>query len=122
MVGNVPQTTNVTTLVPGFNMTALHSPVVTNLVGSLANYTGVSDPNGNNNDILFSWVPNTQGYLILYYYNAADAASWLGGTSAGFYDSGGNLNNFAPNVGAGFFIQRLTGQTTTWTNVFNFSN
>lgn len=120
-VGTVPQTTNIYTIIPGYNLVGLTAPVVTNLVGSLANYTGVSDPDGNNNDQLYLWNSITQQYQTLFYWNATDAASFWGG-AAGFYDGGGTFYNVAPNVGQGFFINRVINQTTTWTNIFNFSN
>jgi predicted heme/steroid binding protein len=118
LVGSVLQQTNVVAITPGYQTVALGAPVATSLVLS-NNYVGVSDPNGVNNDVLYSWNVSGQGFLTLQYYNLADAISWWGGTQAGFYDLGGNFVNYTPNAGQPFFIQRVTGDTTYFTNSFN---
>jgi len=118
LIGSVVSQTNVVTISPGYQTVALGAPVATSLVQS-NNYVGVSDPNAVNNDVLYSWNTTSQGFLTLQYFNAADAASWWGGSQAGFYDLGGNFNNYTPAVGQTFFIQRITGVTTSFTNSFS---
>jgi len=75
----------------------------------------VSDPNGNNNTVLYVWNSSVQQYLILQYWNAADAASSLGGTSAGFYDSGGTLQNPSLKPGSAAFLQNVNNSVSNLT-------
>jgi hypothetical protein len=117
LIGAVNSQTNIVAVTPGYQTLALGAPLATSLVLSNG-YAGVSDPNGVNNDVLYSWNSTSQGFLTLQYFNAADASTWWGGTQAGFYDLGGNYNNYTPNVGQTFFIQRITGATTYFTNTF----
>ena len=118
LVGTVKTGTNVVTIATGYQTVALTAPVATSLVLS-NNYVGVSDPTGNNNDVVYAWDTSSQGYLILQYFTADDANTWWGNNVAGFYTLGGTYTDFIPKVGQGFFIQRLTGATTTFTNTFN---
>ena len=119
LVGTVPQTTNVYTIVQGYNLFSLATPISTNLVSELGNFSGTSDPNGINNDEIYLWNATAQQYQTLFYYNAADASSdWNG--PAGFYDGGGNYYPVAPSVGSGFFINHVVAGTEYWTNSFSF--
>jgi len=119
LVGTVPQTTNVYTIGQGYNLFSLAAPVATNLVSTLANFSGASDPNLVNNDQLLLWNSTTQQYQTLYYLSAADAAADSLG-SAGFYDSAGTFYSAAPSVGQAFFINHVVAGTETWTNSFSF--
>jgi len=119
LVGTVPQTTNIYTIKQGYNLFCLASPVVTNLVSTLGNFSGYSDPNGVNNDQVLLWQPATSQYQTLYYFNATDAANDFGG-AAGFYDLGGTYYPVAPAVGSGFFINHVVPGTEYWTNSFSF--
>jgi len=120
LVGTVPQATNIYTIKPGLNFIGLTDPVVTNLCGSLANFSGTSDPNDVNNDQILVWNGAVQAFQTLYYFNAADAAADWGGTSAGFYDQGGTFYPLALPVGSGFFINHVVAGNETWTNSFSF--
>jgi len=116
LVGSVLKSTNVISVTPGYQMVSLPAPVAQPI-----NYTGVSDVNGNNNDTIYSWNSALQGFYTIQYFNASDATNyWGAGSPAGFYDGGGNYTNFTPNAGQGFFILRITGASTTWTNSFTY--
>jgi len=118
LTGSIANQTNIVTIAPGFQTVAYGAPVATSLVLS-NNYVGVSDANGINNDVLYSWVPSMQGFLTLQYYTASDALAWWGVNQVGFYDGNGSPVNYTPNAGQPFFIQRLTGATTYFTNSFS---
>jgi len=120
LVGTVPQTTNVYTIGQGYNLFSLAAPVVTNLVSSLGNFSGVSDPNLSANDQVLFWNPATQQYQNLLYVNSADAATDGLTTGAGFYDGNGTFYPAAPSVGQAFFIYHQANSTETWTNSFSF--
>jgi len=120
LVGTVPQATNIYTIKPGLNFIGLTDPVVTNLCGTLANFTGYSDVNDVNNDQILVWQTSVQAFQTLYYFNAADAATDWGGTAAGFYDNNGTYYPLALPVGSGFFINHVVAGNETWTNSFSF--
>ena len=114
--GAVLKSTNNITIAPGYQMVSQPAPSAQPI-----NYVGVSDVNGNNNDTVYSWDTSAQGFYTIQYFNLGDATNYWGpGSLAGFYDIGGNYTNYSPNVGQGFFILRLTGATTHWTNSFTY--
>jgi hypothetical protein len=120
MVGNVAQGTNIQNFVQGYTLVGSPIPVSTNLVSPVINYTGTSDPNGVNNDVIWLWNPVTSQYGSFQYFKGADADNYFlaSGSVTGFYDTGGNLQNISPNVGTGFFIQHKVAPVNTWTNIF----
>jgi len=120
MTGTVPQATNIYTISQGYNLLSLTDPVVTNLCGSLANFTGTSDVNDVNNDQILLFNPVTAQYQTLFYFNASDAATDWGGTQAGFYDQGGTFYPISQPVASAFFINHIVAGTETWTNTFSF--
>ena len=119
VVGTVPQGTNILSIKQGFNMLSIVEPVSTNLESSIVGFPGTSDPNGNNNDVLYKW--NGGGYGVFQYYIGADADYnyGLSGSVNGFYDSNGNLINSTPSVGQSFFIYHIVPATVLWTNTFS---
>jgi len=117
VAGNVPQGTNVLTLNQGFSLVGAPVPLSTNLTSSALGFVGNSDVDGANNDVIWLWNPVTQQYTTYQYFSANDANTDFGNPTAGFWDAGsGTLQNVSPNVGTGFFIQRLIPGSTIWTN------
>jgi len=121
LVGTVPQGTNVINLNQGYTLVGSPVPVSTNIASSVIGFAGNSDVNGINNDVILLWNPVTSQYSSFQYFNQADAVTDFGpGSQAGFWDAGASAyQNIAPNVGSGFFIQRVVPGTTVWTNVFS---
>jgi hypothetical protein len=122
MTGTVPQTTNVYSIVAGFNLLGLATPISTNLTSALANFTGESDANAVLNDQLFVWSNGTQTFQTIYYFTGSDMATLQGGGTwqTGFYLSDDTtLINVTPIVGQAYFINHQ-GATEYWTNSFSF--
>ena len=114
-VGSVVQGTNVLTITTGFNIYSFIQPVSGGVAStnSFASFPGTSDPDANNNDVLYLW--NGNGYAVYQYFTAADADSWFGADSGnGFYDSIGDYVTANVPVGQAFFIDHLTAPVT-WT-------
>jgi hypothetical protein len=119
VVGNVAQGTNIINLNQGYSLVGSPIPVSTNICSSIINFVGHSDVNGINNDVIYLWNPVTSQYNSYQYFSAADANTDFGNPTAGFWDAGGpTLQNVAPLVGNGFFLQRVVPGTTVWTNTF----
>jgi len=76
-----------------------------------------SDVNGVNNTVLYLW--NGSGYGIYQYFNGPDADNYFiigPGSSNGFYDSVGNLQNLSLQQSAGSFLYNPS--STAVTNTF----
>ncbi len=120
IVGTVNQLTNVIPVITGFNTYSIIAPVSTNIDSVLGTFPGTSDANGVNNDVYYGWDGSNYS-IILQYFNTADASSYWGGSSSGWYD--GNGNNASqdptkfPKVGQAFFIHHF-GAPVNWTNSF----
>jgi hypothetical protein len=128
-VGTVFQGTNVVKINGGYNMICLQAPVSTNvcvdasgnpipygLPLTLTSSSGA--PTHTSNDSLIFW--NGTGYATYYFYNAADATTWIGDPSdpAGFYDTLQNPMPVNPSVNQGFFLFH-NGAAINWTNSFS---
>lgn len=123
LLGQVVQGANSVAILPGFNAMSLIPPVATNFDGLFANFPGVSDVNGVNNDQYFAW--NGAGYNLLQFFTGPDADNFFligPGSPKGWYDAVGNYQSlaaaFIPKVGTAFFIRRL-GSASNW--VYNFT-
>lgn len=116
MTGNVVIGTNNLSIIHGYNIYSLVTPVSTNLSSSatFANFPGTSDGNGVNNDQLYLW--NGNGYNVSQYFTGADADNYFLGSGSvnGFYDPLGNLVNAAPQVGQGFFLNHIVNTIVPW--------
>lgn len=121
-VGNVLNTTNITTINAGYNLVCLQVPISTNpIVGGYGlpltlTSSPLDPPNQTRNDVLYAW--NGVGYAQYYFFNQADATTWEGFASpAGFYDTAGNPmpTSSYPQVNQGFFLYH-TGAPVAWTN------
>jgi hypothetical protein len=126
--GGSTGSTNVSTITAGYNLIGLQVPISTNVVvdanGSPLSYglplnltSSPNPPSANQNDSMLYW--NGVTYVTYYYYNSADATTWIndGNTyPAGFYTTG---QDFAanPTVNQGFFIKHI-GSAINWTNSF----
>jgi hypothetical protein len=119
VTGNVAQGTNILTLNQGYSLVGSPVPVSTNICSDAVGFVGYSDVNGVNNDVIWLWNPAVGQYSSFQYFNAADALTDFGVATAGFWDAGiPALQNVAPSVGSGFYIQRLVAGSTVWTNTF----
>jgi hypothetical protein len=122
LVGEVVQGQNSIPIVTGFNALSLVPPVATNFDGAFANFPGVSDVNGVNNDLYYKF--NGNGYDIFQFFTGADADTYFGGAGSvtGWYDPIGTYVSttpaYIPKVGEAFFISRL-GSPSNW--VYSFT-
>ena len=120
LVGAVaPAATNIISLPGGYSALCIPGPVSQPLVGvTNAGFVGVSDPDGNNNDVIWLW--SGSGYTPFQYWTENDAVNGNlfanPGQGDGFYTAGGTITNVAPKVGQAFFIQRVAPGTGSWTN------
>ena len=123
-VGTVKQGTNLTTINPGYNLINLQVPVSASVTspgyGLPGNLTSSPNdpPTQAANDTIYFWTGS--GFANYYFFNAADATAWFGGspTPAGFYDVAGNPMPVNPDVNQGFFLWH-NGAAVTWTNTFS---
>jgi len=120
VAGNVAQGTNTITFNQGYTMVCAPVPISTNICSTNINFVGTSDGNAVNNDVIWLWNPTSKQYSSFQYFTGADADNnfLTSGSVTGFYDTSGNLQNIAPLVGSGFFIQHIVATPETWTNIF----
>ena len=123
-VGTVKTGTNVSIINPGYNLINLQVPVSASVTspgfGLPLNLTSAPNdpPTQSANDTIFYW--GGTGFANYYYFNAADATAWYGGTPmpAGFYDVGGTPMSVNPSVNQGFFLWH-NGPAINWTNSYS---
>jgi hypothetical protein len=130
-VGTVFQGTNVTPIVPGFQLISFNAPVSdrpdsTNTFGLPGNLTSSTVGDQAHNDTIFVWDTLHQGAAQFNWFNAADATYWEqggpGGPAypAGFYNAAGDpLPAYDyPQANQGFYLWH-NGSTILWTNSFS---
>ena len=120
IVGQVPQGSYSKSVINGFDTYSIIPPVSTNYDGSFANFPGTSDVNGINNDVYYKW--NGAGFNQYQYFTGSDADNYffISGSTAGWYDGGGNnvSQSTKPKVGEGFFIRHF-GSAVPWNYSFS---